>query len=703
MPKRDPEVCQEIRSRVDKWEKYWTVNRTMYYDFIQFVMGNQWKEDESKLFERYNKMPLTFNKLGVLMNHLKGDQIQNTPNLQISPDGDVSAEDAEIRAALIKSIMFNSDSKTVFQTCYGQSVVGGFSGFRIGTEYLHEESFDQEIKIYNETDPNSFYWDISAKEICKTDGAYAGFRTRMSRSSFKAKYGEDIEQQIGVSTTTESSSFSFSDDNSITIFDDFEKEKIKDIHTIYKLSDGTTINNKEFKALEKIKIDGKKFIIKDGNAVTVFDERDVVKYKIVHRQIAGDFLLNETEFPCSILPIIFVDQDSYYDKTGKQITRSFFKDVQDAQKYLNYLGTQSAYLMKTMRFDQFLVPRSAVQNPDTQQIWRDPSILQGGLVYDQNASGDRPEKLNPPEISASLMHQYERTLMDIQSSTGVYNTQLGENGGEISGSAIRRRNARGQKNSQISRTSIERAITAAGWVINDMIPKVYDTHRTIVISTAQSSEQKVEINKPMDDYGLFTQNDVTKGRYKIYIKPGLSYEGQKEEALDSLQSVLMADKSGNVFPMVVDMYVENLPLDNSIELRNRLRTLVPPEIIEAGKTGRPLPPKPPQPSIDQQMLEMKKQELQMRAQETQMEMQRKMQELDLKKQELQRKALESHQDMTLAWERLEAEKEEAAAELESAMLRYQGEMQRIGADINIAESQNIIRLLTHQNKINKTA
>lgn len=698
MAKLNSELCQKIKERVHKWENYWTENRNTYYFMMDFIMGNQWDDAQAKLFERYDKSPLIVNKLGVLVNHMKGDQIQNTPNLQIVPDSNVTAEEAEIRSALIKNITFNSDSKTVFQTCYGQAIVGGYSGFIIGAQYIDEESCEQEIKIFNLTDPNMCYWDKSAKEISKIDGKHCGFKTRMSRAFFKDKYGQDIERQIGSSSLSDDSMVLFDDDDSITVVDDYEKVKISDIHTIYKLSDGSTVNNKQLKEFEKIKIDGKKFIMKDGNALSILDERKTVKYKIMHRQIAGDFVLEETEFSSSILPIVFVDQDSYYDKNGRQITRSFFKDAIDSQKFLNYIATQSAYLLKTLRYDQFLVPRSAVQNPDTQQIWRDPSIQQGGLLYDQNSSGDKPEKLNPPELSGSLSHQYERALLDIQTSTGIYNTQLGEQGNEVSGTAIRRRNLRGQKNTQTSRTSIERAITAAGIIINDMIPKVYDTQRTIVISTAQSSEQKIEINKPIDEYGLLIQNDMTKGKYKIYIKPGMSYEGQKEEALESLQSVLMADKSGNAFSMVADMYVENLPLDNSIELRNRFRTMVPQEIIEAGKTGKPLPPKPPQPTPEQQMLALKQQELQMKAQQSQVEMQRKMQELELKKAELQRKAIESHQDMSFAWERLEAEKQEAAAELENAMLRYQGEMQRIGADINIAESNNIIRLLTHQSK-----
>lgn len=698
MPDKDPERCRKIRDRVDKWEKYWTINRSLYYEWIDFVMGDQWREDESKLFERYNKIPLVFNKLGVLMNHLLGEQIQNTPNLQISPSEDVPPDTAQVRAAIVKDISFNSDAKNVYQMAFWQSIVGGFGAYRLGTEYKDHESFDQNIKIYSFDDPNRCYWDISAKHVCKVDGMYAGFKTRVSRRKFRDKYGRDIESQIGTTAITEDSTVAFADDDSITVVDDYEKEPEKVV--IYKLSNGEIVNDKEFKKLEKVKFENKKFIIHKGMPVTVIDKRESIKYKIKHTQIAGDFVLEETYLPstATLLPVIFVDQKSYFSKQGQQITRSFFKDVKDAQRYLNYLATQSAYMMKISRYDQFIMPRKCAANPDTQQQWRDPSIVNGALYYDETPSGAKPEQLRPPELSQSLVQQYERTLMDIQSGTGMYNTQMGELGNEVSGTAIEARTNRGSRNTAVPFNSINIAIATGGEVINEWIPEVYDTDRLMILPMPESESQPVRINQPMDEYGLQMKNDMTKGKYNIRLKTGPSYEGQKQEALLSLQSVLQADRAGQVFPMIADLYAENLPLDNNMELRNRLRTLVPPEIIEAGKTGKPLPPKPPQPSPDAIMLQLKQQELQQKAQQAQVEAQLKMKDIELKEKELQRKALESHTDMTIAFERLEADKQKAAAELQETILRYQAEGERIGADLQINHSQNLIKILTHHPK-----
>jgi hypothetical protein len=697
-PKHDPVICSSIRDRVDKWNKYWTINRSLYYEWIDFVMGDQWREDESKLFERYNKIPLVFNKLGVLMNHLMGDFMQNTPNLQILPDENVQVETADVRAALVKQITFNSDAKTVYQTAFGQAIVGGYSAYYVKTAYLHENSFDQEILFSGFQDPNKAYWDISAVHPCKIDGMYSGFHTRVSRKKIRDEYGEKIERSIGTTAATEDSTMAFADDDTITIVDDFERigKKAK----IRKLSDqnGTVVDDEEFRKLEKRKIGKDKFIIFNGEPVVVLEEREVVKYTIKHRQIAGDWVLEETDFPSEHLPVIFTDQKSYYTKQGQQITRSFFKDVKDAQRYLNYLATQSAYIMKVSRYDQFMAPRKCVSAPDTMQQWRDPSVVRGAIIYDETPSGAKPEPLKPPELSASLVQQYERTLIDLQSGTGMYHTQLGDMGNEVSGDAIEGRIRRGMKNTYVPFNSVYQAVAAGGLLVNEMIPHVYDTERLLMLSMPDSEAKPITINKS-DEYGLQTENDMTTGRYRIRLLAGPSYEGQKQEALESLRMVIDADRSGNVFPMIADLYVENLPLDNNLELRNRLRTMVPEEIIQAGKTGKPLPPKPPQPSPEMMMIEMKKQELQMKEQEAQRQYELKVKEIQHKEAEMQRKAIETHTDMTIAFEKLEAEKQEAAASLQESILRYQAERERMGADLQINHSQNLVKMLTHAGQI----
>jgi hypothetical protein len=156
---------------------------------------------------------------------------------------------------------------------------------------------------------------------------------------------------------------------------------------------------------------------------------------------------------------------------------------------------------------------------------------------------------------------------------------------------------------------------------------------------------------------------------------------------------MVLSKSPDLFNMIADLYVENLPMPNSIEMRNRLRTLIPPEIIEAGKTGQPLPPKPPQ---QDPMLELKMQELQLKMQEAQAKAQLEQQKIALDEQKLM---MESHQagiDFSKELQKLEAEKEQVSMQLKEQELRFHGEMARIQADMHKNHSQNVVKILTHQ-------
>jgi len=500
--RKDIELTQKIRERVKKWDDNWRFNKDQYHEFTSFVMGSQWTEDESKLFIDYKKIPLSFNKLAPLINHLLGEQRQNTPNLQVIPSDGVPVETAATREALVKDISLNSSAKRVYQNAFQQASIGGFGAYMIDTEYENNRSFNQIIVIRDIKDPTWCYWDVSAQSPCKTDGMCAGYRTRMSRKMFAGEYGKDLEASIGAEANYDEGSATgwiFSTDNEITVISDYERVYKDEI--IYQLSNSRVINAKELKKLEVIMVEDQKFYFDNDELVTVENKRTVPKYTIVHRKIAGDWILEETDFPSEQLPVIFVDQNSYIDKSGKQICRPFIKDARDSQRYINYLGTQSAYLMRVSRYDQFLVSKENVKSPDTQIIWRDPATAQGGLVYDESPNGNKPEQLRPPELSQSLITQYQRALSDIESCTGMYGTQVGEQGNETSGKAIDARTRRGNYNTYVPFDSLNRTVACGGQIIDEMIPKIYDSERSIMLNMPDRGVSEVTLNKQTDAYG----------------------------------------------------------------------------------------------------------------------------------------------------------------------------------------------------------
>ncbi len=423
----------------------------------------------------------------------------------------------------------------------------------------------------------------------------------------------------------------------------------------------------------------------DGEMVRIEDKRPSKRHKIIHYKFAGDYELDKTECPSQQLPLVFVDNNSYYDKTGKQVTRSFFGDCKDTQRYINYLRTQSAYILKVSRYDQWIGSKKNVASLDTQRNWRDPNATQGMITYDESPNGNKPEQIRPPELSMSLFQQYQLAIDDLYTSTGLYPARMGNNGDEASGKAIDARTRQGSYPTYVFFNSINRAIATGGGIVNEMIPRVYDTERVIALMTPDEGMKNITINKQMDEYGERIENDIRKGTYEVRLKPGPSYEGQKQEALMSLQQVLQVDPTS--FNLIADLYADNLPLANNLEIKNRLKTRVPPEIVEAGKTGKM--PSQQGPSPEQMQMQMQQQQMQQEAGFKQAQ-------LEIKKQELQLKAQQMQIDLEVEKKKLEAEEMSVMGEIEESKMRYAAETMRTEQDAQIAHANNLVKILTQK-------
>ena len=744
-PRKEEATVKKCKDFIEKWKTYFKFNIDEYHNMHRFVMATQWNEEESDILKSFKKVPLQFNKLSTLINTLLGEQQQNTPQIEIVPLSNCSEETAKLRQIVVKDIMLSTDAKTVYQQAASQAFIGGFGCFIIDTDYTHDKSFDLDIVYRSIKDATRAYWDIGAEHINKIDGQRCGYITRMTRAKFKQLYGEEVENSVSgesagramatndeiaaaVETTIQGDlGFGWCDDNSITIIDDYERTYETD--TLYKLSNGESVNQKELDeiiasskehiakmqearmAMEQAQAamqmmsggdygmqpqemmppmmemeieadeDGRMALYIEGELVRIEEEREYKKSVFIHRKMAGDYILEESEFPAEDCPVIFVDQNSTYDKEGKQICRSFITDAVDAQRFLNYLGTQIAYLLKISRWDQFIGSKENARSPQTMKIWTNPSAVQGMLMYDESPTGMKPEQLRPPELPMSLIQQYQRAIEDMYTSTGMYPARLGQDGGEISGAAIDARTRQGSYPTYVAFNSINRAITAGGTIVNQMIPRVYDTQRVLSLMLPDEGRKNIVVNEQQDEYGESIKNDLRKGSFEVRLQAGPSYEGQKAEALQSLNLALQGNPQ--IFNLVADLYAENLPLTNTLEIRNRFKTLVPPEIIEAGKSGK-MPKEAAQPSAQDQA--------------AQAEAQYKMQKIELEKQKLQLEMQESQSKAELEKQQMQLAYLEAAQELESAKLRYMAEMHRTHSDNAISHADNITKIIVSKAK-----
>jgi len=577
---KDKEILDEIKENIARWYDYFKDNITNYKDEVDFVVnGNQWDESSVKEYERRRKPMLTINKLYSYIQQIVGEQRSKDSNIKVrSINGVVSQQELSLSKGLLKSIAYNSKADIVYQTGLECSLLG-FGAMGVKTDYENENSFNQKVEFYSIPEPYKAFFDPSAEDVTKSDGDYCGVYTIMTRKEFESAY-----PNIEVPTTLPAS-----DNNVAGVFDWISKEEVV-IADIYKkkwkkkkivlLSDGRTVDKKDAEQIiedhyNSLTYDENNIIAPSFIPLEIIDERETNYYEIYHYKIGAAEVLEKSLWPSKYLPIVFEDGNSFY-LNGKQITKSFTLFARDAQKFYNFLKSDITQYVKSGRKEQFMGPNGCIK--DNKNIWKNPDTVQGYLGYDI-VNGMKPERVPPIEIPSTLINQQAYVDTELHTVLGLFNANRGAAGNEISGVAIANKIRQGNNSAYIYIDNRDRAIEQLDRVALSLFPSIYDTQRVVHITDDDGNSKQIEINDG--------RNNLSRAELDIEVEAGSSFALQKFENLTALKDLI------SVYPqaasLVADKYAKNLDLDDSIVIRDRLKELVPPEII-AKEEGRPPPP-----------------------------------------------------------------------------------------------------------------
>jgi len=631
------QVLEQAGKHMNIWQSYFGENITRGKDDMNFVLRDQWTAIERSEFTRLFKPAMTFNKLYDATKKIAGEQRKNKPDLIVrSLTGKATQEQINLRADLVRTISYQSQNDLVYQTAFKSALMMGYGAFQIMLDYESPKSFNQVIRYDLISDPTRTAFDPTALKPHKGDGNYCARYYVFSRDEFFATYPY-VTNPVSYIDPYMLLDFQWQTRDTITVCDYFVKEWYP--LTIYKLSDGRTVNEEEWEQIQKdynlqLTITEETQEVKKmvkAMQPKIVNERQTQDYRIMHYRLIRDQIIEFSEWPSRQLPIIFVDGDSYFIE-GRQYTRSFIHEARDAQKCVNYFGSEIAAEVKNRRREQWLGTPDNISGYE--QDWRNPELQMGILrAKPDPKTGQMPVKQPPWDLSPAIMQNFQRATQDIREILGFSETEALQ-GRDISGKARRERKLEGSMSAYVYFDNMNQAVEQGGRVVNDLLPYIIgEDERTMVISKKDGKTDSVRINERGRDGQI--RNDLGVGDFDVEIDTGPSFAVQKEVALEFLQTTLQAQPQA--FPLVADLWAKNLDVQFGPQIAERFKTMVPPEILakEEGKE-----PPPPKPNPQEMML---KAELQFKAEEIknkQAEVQVKMKKLQLEEEELELKQAE---------------------------------------------------------------
>jgi hypothetical protein len=609
------QVLTQANKHLNTWNSYFQENITRGKDDMNFVLRDQWTAVERSEFTRLFKPAMTFNKLYDSTKKVAGEQRKNKPDLLVrSLTGKATQEQINLRADLVRTISYQSQNDLVYQTAFKSALMMGFGAFQICLDYESPKQFNQIIRYEMIPDATRTVFDPCALKPHKGDGNFCARYYVFSRDEFFATY-PFVTNPTSYIDPYMLLDFQWQTRDTITVCDYFVKEWYSFI--LYKLSDGRTATQDEWKVMqEKHKLqreiagEGEARNIIENGIPKIVSERQSQDYRIMHYRMIRDQIIDFSEWPSKQLPIIFVDGDSYYIE-GRQYTKSFIHEARDAQKFINYVGSEIAAEIKNRRREQWL------GTPDNiigyEQDWRNPELQMGILrAKPDPKTGAMPMKQPAWELSQGLLQNFQRGGQDIREILGFSETEALQ-GKDISGKARRERKMEGSMSAYVFFDNLNQAIEQGGRVVLDLLPYIAgDDERHMVVSKPDGRTESVVLNKEEKDGTK--SNVITAGEFDIEIDTGPSFAVQKDIALEFMQQTLQAFPQS--FPLIADLWAKNLDVQFMPQMAERFKSMVPPQIL-AKEEGKELPPQPPSPEeqMMQQEMQIKQSQLQERAEE----------------------------------------------------------------------------------------
>ena len=569
---------------------------------LRFVAGFQWSDAARQ--ERLGRPMITINRSSQFLRQVSNPIRQNMPTIKVEPDSDDDLNMAEIANGLLRRIQYNSSASHVYAMAVEHMVACGIGWFRVVTDYVDKESFDQELLIKRVFNPLSVYPDPSSLEPDRSNMNWCVVSEVMPLAAFKKKYPKAAQHTVDQPSQGQTGSVTWGSSGDNMRVAEYWRREEKPI-TLLRLQDGSTHELSTFtkRGLEYLKFNG-----------LIAAERKSVKHKVTMSLVSGAEQLEETyECPCQWIPVIPVIGSEVPLEAGVY-RHGLIRFQREPQQLHNYFMSVAAETLGQQPKAPMAVTPNQIKG--FKNVWDNANrVATPYLPYnpDPQAPGP-PKRIDPAPLPAGLIQMAQMLAEDMKATTGIYDAALGNKSNETSGVAIGARVEQGNQATFHFGDNLEHGLEHLGRVLLDMIPNVYDTQRTLRLLGEDDTEQEVTVNAPAYDYDQGEQvvvNDLSEMSFKsVRVIMGPSYATKRAETAANL--IQLTQASQLIQEVGMDMVVKAHDFDGAEEMAKRLKAFTElkyPGVTQPqdGQGGAVMPGQPPVDPRQEQMAQMQMQ------------------------------------------------------------------------------------------------
>ena len=533
-------------------------NRSEGLEDLKFAAGDQWPVEIQNSRNLEARPCLTINKVDAYCRSIVNNIRQQRPRIKVHGMNTQSdAKTAQIIEGITRHIEVNSDADQAYDNAVDFAVRMGWGYWRVTTDYVRDDSFDQEIFIEQIANPFTVYFDPNSILPDGSDAEKVLITEVISKEAFRKMYPDADDTNFTQRGTGDSNAeWVMKEDIRIAEYFYTERKKTK----LLLLDDGTKVYKDDY----------------DGPDEFIIGERDTVKKTIKWCKLTSNEILEEGTWPGIYIPIVPVfGQQLIVD--GKRKRFGIVRQAKDPQRMYNFWQTAFTESVALAPKAKWLLAEG--QDEGHESEWANANIKAYPVLrYKQKDIDGQPapppQRLQPEPPPAGIVAAIGAMDNDIQSVIGVFDpSQL--NTGNISGKALNGQQQQADMSTWHFYDNLTRSIRWTGKIILDLIPHIYDSERVMRIIGVDGKPSLETINQPvMTDEGVYkVLNDVTVGDYDVVMETGPGFNSKRQEAVAAM--LPMVGSNEELFKIAGDLVFRNMDFPGADVIADRLAAANP--------------------------------------------------------------------------------------------------------------------------------
>jgi len=540
-------------------------NRAEALDDVRFCAGDQWPVDVQNSRVLESRPCLTINKVDAYVRQICNQIRQQRPRIKVQGmNNEADAKLAEILSGVCRHIEYQSSADVAYDTASEYAVKMGWGYFRVMTDYISPDSFEQEIYIRPIDNPFTVYFDPNSQLPDGSDAERCLITTVVSKKTFRAMYpGKDDGQGFTSRGTGDS------DSEWVTKEDVRIAEYFYTVRTPTKLvllSDGTSVFEDELPDPQ---------VLTDAG-IEIVEKRDTYKKQIKWCKLTAMEILEERDWAGKYIPVIPVyGQSCIIDAKHKKF--GLVRMAKDPQRMYNYWTTaltESVALAPKAKWVMAEGQDEGHENEWAQANIKAMPVLRYKQTDTEGRTAPAPQRLQPEPPPAGIVTATQGMSNDLMTVVGIYDpSQLPQ--GNMSGKAIAGQQQQVDMVNFHYYDNLTRSIAYCGRIILDLIPKIYDTERVMRIIGADEKPEIITLNQRVTTEEGVEKilNDVSVGRYDVVMDTGPGFATKRGEAVEAMMTLLAADP--NLMQTAGDLIFRNMDFPGAEIIADRMAAANP--------------------------------------------------------------------------------------------------------------------------------